>query len=111
MESRTIGAARDLGVNLRSAAEIPELIGAAYDLDGLVLHAADLAPEFLNLRSGLLGELFQKLVTYRKAVAFVVPDPAAHGERFAELAREHASHPQIRFFQTEARGRAWLEAR
>lgn len=101
----------DLDVSLREAADIPELLGAAYGLDGLILFAGDLAPEFLDLRTGLLGELFQKFSNYRLPVAFVLPDFAAHGERFAELAREHAAHPTLRFVRTEEEARAWLNSR
>ena len=101
----------ELGVRLRGAGDIPDLIGAAYGVDGLILHAADLAPEFFDLRSGLLGELFQKFSNYRLPVAFVLPDFAAHGERFAELAREHAAHPTLRFVHTEEEARVWLNSR
>lgn len=98
----------DLGLHLRDAADIPDVIGALYGQPGLLLHDTDLGPDFLNLRTGLLGELFQKFVNYRLPVAVVVPDPARYGERFAELAREHARHSLIRFVPDEAAGRAWL---
>lgn len=105
---RDVAAVSDLGVALRAAGDVPGLIGAAYGLDGVLLREADLDPAFFDLRTGLLGELFQKCATYRLPVAFVVPDPAAHGERFTELAREHATHPQIRFFREEGTAWAWL---
>jgi hypothetical protein len=79
------------------------------DADGLLLREADLSPAVFDLRSGLLGELFQKLTNNRVRAAFVVPDPARHGERFAELASEHARHNQIRFVTDETAGLAWLE--
>ena len=99
----------ELGVNLTEASSIHDLIGAAYGVDGLILHESDLAPEFLNLKTGLLGELFQKLINYRLPTAVIIPDFDAHGERFSELAREHTKHPQVRFFSSESEGRAWLE--
>ena len=105
---RDVAAVSDLGVALRSAADIPGVIGAAWGLDGVLLREADLVPAFFDLRTGLLGELFQKCANDRLAVAFVVPDPAAHGERFTELAREHATRPQIRFFREEGVAWAWL---
>lgn len=98
----------DLGLRLSRAADIPAVIGALYGQPGLLLRDTDLGPEFLNLRAGLLGELFQKFVNYQLPVAVVVPDPARYGERFVELAREHARHPLIRFVPDEAAGRAWL---
>ena len=99
----------DLGLRLRTAADIPDLIGAAYGADSVILHADDLAPEFLDLRSGLLGELFQKVTNYRLPLALVIPDTDAYGPRFSELALEHRQHPLIRFFDSEEAARAWLE--
>ena len=93
---------------LRTAADIPDLIGAAYGQDAVLLTAADLAPEFLDLKTGLLGELFQKVTNYRLPLALVLPDADAYGPRFGELALEHRSHPLIRFFADESAARAWL---
>lgn len=106
---KDIKTASELGISLREARDIPEVIGAMYGADGLILTESDLAPDFLNLKTGLLGELFQKLVTYRIPTAVIIPDSDAHGARFSELAREHVKHPQIRFFNSEKEGREWLE--
>lgn len=95
--------------SLRSAADIPDLIGAAYGHDAVLLTAADLAPEFFDLRTGLLGELFQKVTNYRLPLALVLPHPEAYSLRFGELVLEHRTHPLIRFFEDEAAARAWLE--
>lgn len=89
------------------------MIGACFGLDGLILSETDLSPAFFDLRSfdlrsGLAGEAFQKFTNERIRVALVLPDFAAHGERFAELAREHARHPLIRFVHSQAQARAWL---
>lgn len=108
--SPVIRSARDLGLQLRAAGDIRDLLGAAYGLDALLLHEADLAPAFLDLRTGLLGELFQTLVNHRLPTALIVPVPAAHGGRFTELAREHARHPHVRILPDEAAARAWLAA-
>ncbi|CAM3725261.1 DUF4180 domain-containing protein [Deinococcus frigens] len=96
-------------MSLRGPDDIHTLIGAAFDLDGLSLSEADLSPQFFDLRSGLAGEAFQKLTNYRIRVALVLPDFAAHDERFAELTHEHAPHPLIRFVHGEAEARVWLE--
>lgn len=95
--------------SLRSAADIPDLIGAAYGHDAVLLTADDLAPEFLDLKTGLLGELFQKVTNYRLPLALVLPQAGAYGPRFSELALEHRRHPLIRFFDDEAAAQAWLE--
>ena len=34
------------------------MLGAAYSLDGLILHESELGPEFFRLGSGVAGELF-----------------------------------------------------
>ncbi|GGK87446.1 DUF4180 domain-containing protein [Deinococcus radiotolerans] len=107
-QSLNIRTLPELGVQVVHAADIPEVIGATFGLDGLLLRDADLGPDFLNLKTGLLGELFQKFVNYRLPVALVVTDPDRYGPRFTELAREHARHPLIRFVPDEAAGRAWL---
>ncbi|AWN23274.1 DUF4180 domain-containing protein [Deinococcus irradiatisoli] len=105
LEIRTAG---ELGQRVATLADVSELVGAALSLDGLILREADLGPDFFRLGSGVAGELFQKLVNYRIFTALVVPDFAAHGERFAELAHEHARHPQVRFVTSEAAARDWL---
>lgn len=100
--------AAELGLHLHTAADLPELIGAAYGHDAVLLTADDLAPEFFDLKTGLLGELFQKVTNYRFPLALVLPDADAYGPRFSELALEHRRHPLIRFFEDEAAARAWL---
>ena len=99
-----------LAFEVRSHTNIQEVLGAIYGLDGLSLLEADLGPEFFDLKSGLLGEVFQKLVNYRLPTALVIADAAAYGERFTELAREHAIHPHIRLFSSEAAARSWLQS-
>jgi len=105
-----IKTAGELGLRVDSLADIPDLIGAAFSVDGLLLTEADLGPEFFRLGSGVAGELFQKLVNYRVPTALVLADFAAHGERFAELAYEHSRHPSVRFVTTEAAARDWLNS-
>ena len=106
----TVSAAA-LGLKIGSMADIPELIGAAYSLDGLIVTEADLGPELFRLSSGVAAELFQKLVNLRLPAALVLRDFSAYGERFAELASEHARHPYVRFVHSEDEARRWLETR
>ena len=94
--AKEIKTASELGISLRTVSDIPEVIGAMYGADALILTEADIAPEFLNLKTGLLGELFQKLVTYRIPTAVIIPDCDAHGERFRAIylaAREVTTEP------------------
>lgn len=105
-----IRSAHELGLSIHTPEDLNGVIGAAYGLDGLILTETDVSPEFFQLHSGLAGEAFQKFTNYRLRVALVLPDPTAYGERFAELAHEHARHPLIRFVRSEAEARAWLSA-
>jgi hypothetical protein len=100
--------AADAGISIGSLSDISDAIAASFGAAGLILTEGDLTPEFFELRSGLAGELFQKCMNYQLRLAIVLPDPAAYGERFGELAYEHASHNMIRFVRTKAEAEAWL---
>ena len=95
---------------IRSLADVFRAMQTRGSNHAIVLEEKDFAPEFFDLRSGLAGELFQKLVNYGLRVAIVVPDPAVHGERFKELAHEHRSHGVVRIVKSAAEARAWLQA-
>ena len=101
--------AADHNLRVAAMADIQLLLEAAYGADGGLPLEDDLLPAFFDLRSGIAGELFQKCANCRLRLALVVPDPAAHGGRFTELAREHASHILIRFFTIKSDAVAWLE--
>ncbi len=107
-EERKIVVASDSGISIRSFSDISDAIGACFGADGLILAEDDLAREFFDLRSGLAGELFQKLMNYKLRAAIVVADSKAYGERFSELVYEHTSHSMIRFVRSEDEARAWL---
>jgi Domain of unknown function (DUF4180) len=100
--------AADSNIRLETAQDIPDLIGACWGMDGLILHENDLASSFFDLRTGLLGELFQKCTNYELRLGIVLLEPTVHGERFSELAHEHRSHKMIRFFASEEEAKAWL---
>jgi hypothetical protein len=65
---------------------------------------------FFDLRSGVAGELVQKLVNYGLRMAAVVPDLSVHSERFREFAREANAGRRFRFCATRVEAIAWLEA-
>ena len=100
-----------LGLRIDGLEDIQGLLGAAYHLDGLILHEAELGPEFFRLSSGVAGELFQAFVNLRLPVAVVIADFSAHGERFAELAHEHSRHTGVHFVHTDDAARRWLHAK
>lgn len=103
-----IKTAAELGLRVDTLADIPDVIGADFDLDGLIFSEAELGDEFFRLSSGVAGELFQKFVNYRLLVALVLPDFSAHGERFAELAYEHSRHSAVRFVTSHEAALEWL---
>ena len=108
LEDRRVIVASDAGIAIRSSKDIPDAVGACLGRAGFILTDDDLSPEFFDLSSGLAGELFQKLVNYKVRTAMVLQSPEAYGERFAELAYEHRSHPLIRFFRSRDEADAWL---
>ena len=107
-QERRILIASDEGISIQSVRDISDAISTCFGAAGLILSEKDLAQEFFDLRTGLAGEVFQKFINYQIRVAIVLPNPDAYGERFSELAYEHASHPMIRFVPSEEEARAWL---
>ena len=96
------------GFQIAAEGDVLEAVALCAGGAGLLIDESDLSPGFFDLRTGLAGAVMQKLVNYRVRAAIVVPDPGRHGDRVAELAREHATHPVIRFVRTRAEGEAWL---
>lgn len=107
-EERRILVAADAGISIRAFSDISDALSACLGTAGIILTEQDLAREFFDLRTGLAGELFQKFINYKVRVAIVLPDPAAFGERFGELAYEHSSHNMIRCVRSQADAQAWL---
>ena len=100
--------AADHHISIQSHDDISAAVGASLGR-GLILAENDLGAEFFDLRTGLLGELMQKFVNYRTRVAIVVTTPDLHGERFCELAHEHASHPTVRFVRSLDEAEQWMQ--
>ena len=76
---------------------------------GLIISEDDLGQDFFDLRTGLAGELIQKFVNYRTRLAIVIATLDGHGERFSELAREHATHPTVRFVRNLDDAMRWMQ--
>ena len=106
-ESKIVIAA-EAGISIQSPGDIADAMGTCIGSAALILTEEDLGQDFFNLRSGLAGEFFQKFTNYRVRVAIVLPNPEAYGERFSELAYEHATHPMIRFVRSTDEAQAWL---
>jgi hypothetical protein len=88
--------------------DVMDAIGAVYDADALILTADDVGADFFDLRTGLAGELFQKATQYGVRLALVLPDPAAHGPRWVDLAFEHRRHDAVRIVRSRADAEVWL---
>ena len=78
--------------------------------DALLFDAGALPAAFFDLRSGLAGEVAQKLVNYGLRMAAVVPDHPDQPPRFREFAREANGGGRLHFFATRAEALAWLAA-
>lgn len=89
--------------------DLSDLLSRGMSEAGLLLTEDELPDSFFDLRTGMAGELLQKFVNYRIPLVIVVADPKVHGDRFAELAREHRSHPMVRILPGREEGEAWLE--
>ena len=100
--------ASESGITVQSLDDISDAIGKCFGARGLVLTESDVSKEFFDLKTRLAGELFQKFVNYQIRLAIVLTNPSSYGERFAELAYEHSTHPIIRFFGSTEEARAWL---
>jgi len=108
MKPTNILIAAENGISIRSREDINDAVGASLGRR-LILSEHDLGPGFFNLQTGLAGELIQKFVNYRVRVAIVLPAPEAYGDRFSELAYEHATHPTVRFVRTIDEANDWLQ--
>ena len=97
-------------MRIDSISDIPDALASGLESGGLILREQDLSPALFDLRTGVAGELFQKFTSYQVPLAIVVEDPAAHGARFDELAREHRSHPMVRIYPDHESASAWLAA-
>jgi len=90
--------------------DILDLIGNCYWMEKcrLIVHATDLHPDFFDLKTGLLGEIFLKLSNYRVKTAFIVDLDGIESERFHELIYEHKKSDEIRFFDDLTDAERWL---
>jgi hypothetical protein len=99
--------ASEAGIKLHTEDDVLDLIGSG--LPACILSVGDLHPQFFELRNGIAGSIFQKLVNYRFRVAIVLPADHGLGARVTELVREHRRHPVIRFFPTLDEAAAWAK--
>ncbi len=76
----------------------------------LVLRDSNLDPAFYDLKTGLAGEILQKVADYAVRLAIVGPIEGLGSKRFQELARECNSGTSVRFAPSKNDALAWLMA-
>lgn len=104
--------AEALGLKLTSVQDAVDWVALCgqHGQQNLLASEGCLDDAFFDLRTGLAGEVLQKWMNYQLRVAMVVEDPRGYGPRVAELVREHATHPRLRFFPDRASAVAWLSS-
>ena len=97
---------------LNSSQDILDLLGCFYPdhVEALILHEANLAPEFFQLRTKLAGEILQKLVNYRVRVAIVGEFQKYQSKALADFIYECNNGRQIFFVATREEALARLAA-
>lgn len=100
---------RVASADISNEQDILDVVGAAMEHGYRILSDAELSPEFFDLGTGLMGELFQKFTNYHLQLAIVLEDTGRHGKSFSELVHEHERHASLRFFRTESEARDWIE--
>jgi hypothetical protein len=95
---------------IRGAGDVLDLIGecGGHRTRAVLIEEEHLPAEFFDLRSGLAGEVLQKLQNYQIRLAVVMADVPTRSGRFGELVREANRGSQFRFFATRAPAEAWL---
>ena len=102
--------ASEVNIHIRSIQDVPDILGAVFGADGLMLTERELSSEFFDLQTGLAGELFQKCTNHQIRIGIVLENPDAYGERFSELVFEHRNHKLIRFFDSTNEAKTWLSS-
>jgi hypothetical protein len=74
-----------------------------------VLKDSNFAPTFYDLKTGLAGEILQKLSNYNCRLAIVGTFAMVRGERFRELMKESNKGGHIRFAGDVDEALAWLK--
>ena len=77
---------------------------------GVLLHEAQLPPDFFRLSTGFAGEFIQKLLNYRVAVALMVGAAAGdNNPHYAAYIAEARRGRQFRSFDDADAAQAWLQ--
>jgi hypothetical protein len=87
------------GVLVSSAADALDVL-AGVGCDRVILHAANLSPDFFRLATGVAGEIMQKFVNYRVRLAVVGGVGDTRSEALQALVRESRRGGPVVFADT-----------
>jgi hypothetical protein len=95
---------------IRNERDVLDLISACHenDTNKVMLHEANLSPEFFDLKTNLAGAVLQKFVNYHLRGAALISLDKITSERFKELIFEHNRSNFFRFFEDKEAAEKWL---
>ncbi|MEA4925299.1 MAG: DUF4180 domain-containing protein [Syntrophomonadaceae bacterium] len=93
--------------NDRGALELIALCGENRT-DLLMINAEALASDFFDLKTGVAGQILQKLVNYHIKTAFVIIDEMRIKGRFKEMINESSRGNNFRAFVSHAAAEKWI---
>lgn len=93
--------------NERDALDLVALCGE-HEMDKLLLDGGCLDPAFVDLKTGLAGEVLLKLSNYRIRAAVIMPQERVGTGRFAEFVLETNRGNQFRVYSQCDDAEKWL---
>ena len=95
---------------IRNERDILDLVSVCgeHGISNILIHEANLSPEFFDLKTTLAGALFQKFANYHLRGAGLISFKKIKSERFKELIYEHNKGNLFRFFEDRAAAEKWL---
>lgn len=74
----------------------------------LMLHAENLTEDFFKLRTGVAGDILQKLVTYEIKIAAILTPELVNQGRFRDMVLEANRGSHFRVFYNHQDAETWL---
>jgi hypothetical protein len=111
VDNRAILALPPDAITVRTERDVLDLVARCgeHNTQRLLCHAANFAPEFFDLKTGLAGIVFQKFATYSITAAMVIDPATVTSQRFRELMLESNKGRHFRFFTGQPAAEEWLQ--
>jgi len=95
---------------IRTAQDFLELLawGSEHETNLFMLDDFNFVPEFYDLKTGLAGELLQKLSNYCARLAIVGTFDMVTNDRFRELMAESNKGSHVHFVRSRDKAISWL---